>query len=291
MGRDLLQPGSESDPFRKAAEARLDVPLGRLLLEGPAQTLQATDQAQPAILFVSLALLGLLASNGASPQAVAGHSLGEFAGLVAAQALDPLDALAAVQSRGRAMAAAAPKGTGMAAVLGLDDETVTRLCTDTGDVVAANFNAPGQVVVSGTDQALDLITPRLEQAGARRVIRLPVSGAFHSPLMARAAETFRREWAAIPLQRLERPQVFNADGDVHVEATEVRELMVGQLTGPVRWTATVRRLQQLGIDRFVEVGPGRTLTGLVKKILPGAVVHNIEDMSAVRDYLRATHGG
>ena len=291
MGRGLLQPGSESDPFRKAAEARLDVPLGRLLLEGPAQTLQATDQAQPAILFVSLALLGLLASNGASPQAVAGHSLGEFAGLVAAQALDPLDALAAVQSRGRAMAAAAPKGTGMAAVLGLDDETVTRLCTDTGDVVAANFNAPGQVVVSGTDQALDLITPRLEQAGARRVIRLPVSGAFHSPLMARAAETFRREWAAIPLQRLERPQVFNADGDVHVEVTEVRELMVGQLTGPVRWTATVRRLQQLGIDRFVEVGPGRTLTGLVKKILPGAVVHNIEDMSAVRDYLRATHGG
>jgi [acyl-carrier-protein] S-malonyltransferase len=285
MGRDLLQPGSESEPFRKAAEARLDVPLGRLLLEGPAQTLQATDQAQPAILFVSLALLELLASNGASPRAVAGHSLGEFAGLVAAQALDPLDALAAVQSRGRAMAEAAPKGTGMAAVLGLDDETVTRICAETGDVVAANFNAPGQVVVSGTDQALDLVTPRLQRAGARRVIRLPVSGAFHSPLMARAAE------AAIPLDRLARPQVFNADGEVHAEATEVRELMVGQLTRPVRWTATVRRLQQLGIDRFVEVGPGRTLTGLVKKILPGAVVHNIEDMSTVRDYLRATHGG
>jgi [acyl-carrier-protein] S-malonyltransferase len=108
--------------------------------------------------------------------------------------------------------------------------------------------------------------------------------------MARAAEAFRPAWAAIPLHRLERPQVFNMDGEVHVEPTEVRELMVGQLTGPVRWTATVRRLQQLGIDRFVEVGPGRTLTGLVKKILPGAVVHNIEDMSTLREYLRATRG-
>ncbi len=290
MGRDLLQRNSEAEPFRQAAEARLEIPLGRLLLEGPDDTLQATDQAQPAILFVSLALLALLASNGAYPQAVAGHSLGEFAGLVAAQALDPLDALAAVQARGRAMAAAASGGAGMAAVLGLDDETVIRICADTGDVVAANFNAPGQVVVSGTDQALDRITPHLQRAGARRVIRLPVSGAFHSPLMARAAEAFRPAWAAIPLHRLERPQVFNMDGEVHVEPTEVRELMVGQLTGPVRWTATVRRLQQLGIDRFVEVGPGRTLTGLVKKILPGAVVHNIEDMSTLREYLRATRG-
>lgn len=291
MGRDLLQPGSESEPFRQAAEARLHMALGRLLLEGPERTLQATDQAQPAILFVSLALLALLASNGAQPQAVAGHSLGEFAALVAAHALSPLDALAAVQARGRAMAAAAPGGTGMAAVLGLEDETVVRICAETGDVVAANFNAPGQVVVSGTDRALDLITPRLQREGARRVIRLPVSGAFHSPLMARAADAFRTDWAEIPLHRLDRPQVFNADGDVHAEPAEVRELMVGQLMGPVRWTATVRRLQQLGIDRFVEVGPGRTLTGLVKKILPGAVVHNIEDMSGVHDYLRATHGG
>jgi len=289
MGRDLLEPGSESAPFVDAAEARLDIPLRRLMLDGPAPALQATDQAQPAILFHSLALLELLQKRGVSPAAVAGHSLGEFAGLVAAHALSPLDALAAVQARGRAMVASAPGGTGMAAVLGLDDEAVICICGETADVVAANFNAPGQVVISGTDEGLDRISPRLQKAGAKRVIRLPVSGAFHSPLMAKAAETFRAAWERVPLKRLNRPQVFNADGEVHAEPDEVRPLMVRQLTGPVRWTATVRRLQALGIDRFIEVGPGKTLSGLVKKSLPGAVVHNIEDMSSLDAYLRTAH--
>jgi [acyl-carrier-protein] S-malonyltransferase len=109
--------------------------------------------------------------------------------------------------------------------------------------------------------------------------------------MSAAAEAFRSEWQRIPLRRLDRPQVFNADGEVHSEPEEVRELMVAQLTGPVRWTATVNGLRRLGIDRFVEVGPGRTLTGLVKKILPGAVVHNIEDMTSLEAYLSASHGG
>jgi len=291
MGRDLLEPGSESAAFVQAAEERLAIPLRRLMLEGPASALQATDQAQPAILFHSLALLALLEKRGATAAAVAGHSLGEFAGLVAAEALNPLDALAAVQARGRAMAASAPAGTGMAAGLGLDDDAVVRICKERGDVVAANFNAPGQVVISGTDAGLDQITPRLQQAGAKRVIRLPVSGAFHSPLMAKAAETFRAAWERVPMTRLDRPQVFNADAQVHQDPDEVRPLMVGQLTGPVRWTETVRRLQSLGIDRFVEVGPGKTLTGLVKKILPGAVVHNIEDMTTLEAFVRATDAG
>jgi [acyl-carrier-protein] S-malonyltransferase len=291
MGRDLLEPGSESAPFLKAAEERLRIPLRHLMLEGPAAALQATDQAQPAILVHSLALLELLQKRGVRAAAVAGHSMGEFAGLVAANALTPLDALAAVQARGRAMAASAAGGTGMAAVLGLDDEAVVRLCHETDDVVAANFNAPGQVVISGTDDGLDRITPRLQQAGAKRVIRLPVSGAFHSPLMAAAAETFRAAWERVPLKRLDLPQVFNADAQVHEAPEEVRPLMVGQLTGPVRWTDTVRRLQSLGVDRFVEVGPGKTLTGLVKKILPGAVVHNIEDMTTLDAYVRTSHAG
>jgi [acyl-carrier-protein] S-malonyltransferase len=291
MARDLLQPGSESEPFLLAAEERLRMPLRRILSEGPAAALQPTDRAQPAILFHSLALLALLQQRGVIPAAVAGHSLGEFAGLVAAGALAPLDALAAVQARGRAMAAAAPVGTGMAAVLGLDDPTVIRICGEAGEVVAANFNAPGQIVISGTDEGLDRAGGLLQQAGARRVVRLPVSGAFHSTLMSAAAEAFRAEWQRIPLRSLDRPQVFNADGEVHSEPEQVRELMVAQLTGPVRWTATVHGLRRLGIDRFVEVGPGRTLTGLVKKILPGAVVHNIEDMTSLEAYLSASHGG
>lgn len=285
----MLEPGSESAPFLEAAEERLSIPLRRLMLEGPPADLQATDRAQPAILFHSLALLELLERRGAVVAAVAGHSLGEFAGLVAAHALDPLDALLAVQARGRAMAAAAPAGTGMAAVLGLDDDTVVRICGESEAVVPANFNAPGQVVISGTNRGLDQVSLLLQQAGAKRVIRLPVSGAFHSPLMAAAADAFRIPWERVHLGRLDRLQVFNADGAVHEEPTEVRRLMVAQLTGPVRWTATVLRLQELGVDRFVEVGPGRTLSGLVKKILPGAVVHNIEDMEGVESYLRVTH--
>jgi len=289
MARGLLEPGSESAPFLEAAELRLSIPLRRLMLEGPPAELQATDRAQPAILFHSLALLEMLERRGAVVAAVAGHSLGEFAGLVAAHALDPLDALVAVQARGRAMAAAAPAGTGMAAVLGLDDDTVVRICGESDAVVAANFNAPGQVVISGTNQGLDQVSLLLQRAGAKRVIRLPVSGAFHSPLMAGAADAFRTPWERVHLARLDRPQVFNADGAVHEEPTEVRPLMVAQLTGPVRWTATVLRLQELGVDRFVEVGPGRTLSGLVKKILPGAVVHNIEDMEGLESYLRVAH--
>jgi [acyl-carrier-protein] S-malonyltransferase len=289
MARGLLQPGSELAAFLGAAEERLALPLRRLMLEGPAAELQLTDRAQPAILFHSLALLELLKRRGALAESVAGHSLGEFAGLVAANALDPLDALAAVQARGRAMAAAAPAGTGMAAVLGLEDAVVVRICGESDGVVPANFNAPGQVVISGTDQGLELVTPLLQRAGAKRVIRLPVSGAFHSPLMAGAAEVFRAQWEQVPLHRLDRPQVFNTDGAVHQDPLEVRRLMVAQLTGPVRWTATVVRLQELGADRFVEVGPGRTLTGLVKKIVPGAVLHNIEDVEGVEAYLRVTH--
>ena len=288
MGRDLLQAGSESAGFLAAAEERLGIQLGRLMLTGPPAELQSTDSAQPAILFHSLALLESLRRRGALAEAVAGHSLGEFAGLVAADALDPLDALAAVQARGRAMAAAAPAGTGMAAVLGLEDSAVVRICAESGDVVPANFNAPGQVVISGTDPGLERVTPLLQRAGAKRIVRLPVSGAFHSPLMTGAAEVFRTHWEQVPLRPLECPQVFNSDAAVHRDPLEVRRLMIAQLTGPVRWTATVLRLQALGVDRFVEVGPGRTLTGLVKKILPGAVYHNIEDMEGLEAYLRVT---
>jgi [acyl-carrier-protein] S-malonyltransferase len=291
MARDLLAEDDGARPFLRQAEARLDMPLGRLMLEGPETELQATENAQPAILFHSLALLRRLAAHGVEPAALAGHSLGEFAGLVAAGGLDPLDAMTAVRARGQAMSAAAPSGSGMVAVLGLDDGAVKRVCARVAGVVPANYNAPGQVVISGADDALAAVSPLLQQAGARRLVRLPVSAAFHSPLMAAAARSFAAAWDGIPLRRLNRPQVFNADAEVHADPAEVRPLMVGQLTGPVRWTQSVQRLQQLGIDTFVEIGPRRTLTALVKKILPGAVVHNIEDVASMTAYFQAAHVG
>ncbi len=291
MARDLLERDPGSQDLLRQAEDRLDMPLKRLMLEGTEAELQATENAQPAILFHSVALLRLMTARGFRPSQVAGHSMGEFAGLVAAEALEPLDALVAVRARGAAMSAAAPKASGMIAVLGLPDGAVEQACAASGgEVVVANYNAPGQVVISGSETGLGAVTPRLEAAGAKRLIRLPVSGAFHSPLMARAAQVFAAAWEKIPLRPLRRPQVFNADAQVHQDPAEVRRLMVGQLTGPVRWTQSIQRLQQLGADTYIEVGPRRTLTGLVKKILPGAVVHNVEDLTTMNTLLETIHG-
>jgi [acyl-carrier-protein] S-malonyltransferase len=286
MARDLVQGDRQAGQFLAQAEVELRLPLGRLMLEGPSAGLQATQNAQPAIAFHSLALLAGLNAAGIAPDAVAGHSLGEFAGLVAAGGLEPMDALRAVRARGEAMAAAAPSSSGMLAVLGLDDAAVDRVCAQVDGVVPANYNAPGQVVISGADEGLKAVSPLLQAAGARRLIRLPVSAAFHSPLMATAATTFARAWERIPLRRLSRPQVFNADAQVHAEPGEVRTLMVGQLTGPVRWTQSIERLRAMGVETFVEIGPGRTLTGLVRKIVPQGVLHNIEDMASLNAYIR-----
>src|SRR5256885_14393893 len=199
MTRDLLEHDPGSRDFLRQAEDRLDLPLERLMLDGPEAELQATENAQAAILFHSIALLRLVTARGLAPVLVAGHSMGEFAGLVAAEALDPLDALAAVRARGRAMSDAAPVASGMVAVLGLADNAVEQACAATrGEVVVANYNAPGQVVISGSEAGLKAIGPRLDAAGAKRQGRLPVSGAFHSPLMAHAAQVFAAAWGEIP---------------------------------------------------------------------------------------------
>jgi [acyl-carrier-protein] S-malonyltransferase len=290
MARDLLERDAASADLLRDAEARLRMPLGRLMLEGPEADLQATENAQPAILFHSVALLRLMAARGLRPALVAGHSMGEFAGLVAAEALDPLDALEAVRARGAAMAAAAPAASGMIAVIGIPDSAVEQICSASGgEVVVANYNAPGQVVISGSERGLAAVSPQLNAAGAKRLVRLPVSGAFHSPLMAHAAQVFATAWEKIPIRALRRRQVFNADAQVHQDPVEVRRLMVGQLTGPVRWTQSIQRLQQLGADTYIEVGPRRALTGLVKKIVPGAVIHNVEDLTSMNSLLETIH--
>ena len=290
MARDLIERDAGAAGFLDTAETRLGLPLRRLMLEGPEELLQRTEHAQPCILFHSLALLARLTAAGTMPDAVAGHSLGEFAGLVAAGGLTTEAAMDAVGARGRAMAAAASPDSGMAAVLGLSDGVLQRVLAEHagGDlVVAANYNAPGQVVISGTDAAIHAVTPALEAAGAKRIVRLSVGGAFHSPLMAQAAATFRQAWEAIPLRRLARTQVFNADGQPHREPDEVRDLMVRQLTGPVHWSASITRLWDLGVRTFVEVGPRRTLTALVRKIQPEASTHNVEDLPSLDAFLEA----
>src|SRR5258708_25279276 len=169
------------------------------------------------------------------------------------------------------MAPAAPAASGMSAVLGCPDGAAEQACASSGgEVAVANYNAPGQVVISGSEAGLSAVTPRLAAAGAKRLVRLPVSGAFHSPLMAHAAQVFAAAWEKIPLRVLRCPEVFNADAQVHQDPAEVRSLMVGQLTGPVRWTQSIQRLQQLGAGTYIESGPPRPLPGLVTKIATGA---------------------
>src|SRR5256886_7637350 len=186
MTRDLLERDPGSRDFLRQAEDRLDLPLERLMLDGPEADLQATENAQAAILFHSIALLRLMSAREYRPALVAGHSMGEFAGLVAAEALDPLDALAAVRARGAAMSVAAPRASGMIAVLGLPDNAVEKACADSGgEVVVANYNAPGQVGISGSEAGLTAVRPRLAAAGGNRLVRRPLRARLYSPLLSR----------------------------------------------------------------------------------------------------------
>jgi [acyl-carrier-protein] S-malonyltransferase len=282
MGRRILQEHPPARELARAASDRLGFDLTRLCLDGPEETLQRTEYAQPAILLVSLTLLAALVERGGPPAAVAGHSLGEYAALVAAGGLEPLEALALVHERGQAMAAA-PLGT-MAAVLGLPDAEVAAACADAGGiVVAANYNAPGQVVISGECDAVERAADLLRARGARRVVALRVGGAFHSPLMAPAASRFAAALDQAPLRPLGLPMAFNVDGAVHQEVASVRRLMLEQVTAPVRWTQCVRTLKDRGAQTFVEVGPQKTLTALIRKTVDAAAVVNVEDLESLAE--------
>ena len=239
--------------------------LARLCREGPAEELARTDVTQPALLTTSVALLRVLDDNGLSYDAALGHSLGEYTALVATGALAFGEALELVRLRGEAMQAAAERRPGaMAAVLGLADEAVEELCARVGQVWPANYNSPGQVVVSGTEEAVDELGRRAGEAGARRVIRLAVSGAFHSPFMEPAVEALDG-----PLRRASfegpRPAFFSTCS-VAFERDDFAELLLRQIVSPVRFEQAVRRLVAGGYDAFLEVGPGNVLTGLIRRI-------------------------
>jgi len=272
MGKVLAERFPTAARIFARADEILGFPLSRLCFEGPAEVLNDTINAQPAILTVSVAALRVLEERGESPACVAGHSLGEFTALVAANALTFEDALLLVRERGRLMKeAGARRPGGMAAVLGLDAEQVAAICErvsqETGGYVGvANDNCPGQVVISGDETALAAGMEAMQAAGARRVVRLAVSIAAHSPLMAEAAAAFRHALEKVPLQRPRIPFIANATADELTEPESIREALVRQLTSPVRWRGSVREMIRRGVARFVEVGPGDVLTGLLRRI-------------------------
>jgi [acyl-carrier-protein] S-malonyltransferase len=267
------------------ADEALGESLSGLCFEGPAERLVLTENTQPAILAVSVAFYRLLASTGLVPAFVAGHSLGEYSAHVAAGTMTFADALRTVRRRGRYMQEAVPVGQGaMAAILGLDAEKVAQACAEAaqGEVVSpANLNAPGQVVIAGSKDAVARASERAKQLGARRAIPLPVSAPFHCALMLPAEARLAPELRALTVSDPAVPVVANVDAEVKRTAAAGIEALVKQVSAPVRWEDVMRRLASEGVHKYVEVGPGTVLTGLGRKILKDAAFANIEDPSGL----------
>ena len=274
------------------ADAALGEPLSGLIFNGPAEQLQLTANTQPAILTMSVAVWRLMADRGLAPAFVAGHSLGEYSAHVAAGTLAFGDAVRLVRNRGTYMQQAVPVGQGaMAAILGLDEAGVNQACLDAaqGEVVsAANLNSPGQIVIAGSAAAVARAGERAKALGAKRAIALPVSAPFHCALMKPAEERLAPELRAASSHDPRIPVVANVDAEPKRTAADAIEALIRQVSSPVRWENVVQRLASEGVTRYVEVGPGKVLSGLVKKIVPGATILNVEgpeDLAAIEALL------
>ncbi len=266
MGRDIAEAKPEAmEVFEIGSEAS-GLDLATLCFETPVEEMMETELQQPALVATSLAVLAALRKRGVKPDFVVGHSVGEFAALAATGAMTVRETIGLVRERGLAMAEAARERPGsMAAILGLDDEVVEGLCRKILGVWPANYNCPGQIVVSGENQAVDECCARAEEAGARRTVKLRVSGAFHSPLVARAADRLRP--AVEKIRFVEPTAPFMSTVTARVEsAHRMGPLLVDQLTAPVRFTQAATELVRSGARTFVEIGPGNVLSGLVKRI-------------------------
>jgi [acyl-carrier-protein] S-malonyltransferase len=266
MGREIVAAVPEARDVFERSSAASGLDLMRLCFEGPEATLVETEIQQPALVATSLAVCAAVRARGIKPDFVVGHSVGEFAALAAAGALRVEEAIALVRERGLAMAEAARKNPGsMAAILGLDDEVVERICRRILNVWPANYNCPGQIVVSGEDIAVEEACAAAEEAGARRAVKLRVSGAFHSPLVARAADRLRPALEKVGF--VEPVSPFMSTVTARIEsAKRMAPLLVEQLTAPVRFTHAGQALIKEGVQTFVEVGPGNVLSGLIKRI-------------------------
>jgi [acyl-carrier-protein] S-malonyltransferase len=266
MGRAIAEVHPEAlEVFERGSEAA-GIDLQRLCFEATEAELVETEIQQPALVATSLAVLAAIRERGIKPDFVVGHSVGEFAALAAAGALKVEEAIGLVRERGLAMAEAARTNPGsMAAILGLDDEVVERICRRILNVWPANYNCPGQIVVSGENPAVDQACQEAEVEGARRAVKLRVSGAFHSPLVGRAADRFRPALDRVKFSEPTAPFMSTVTARIE-NAKRMGPLLVEQLTAPVRFTHAAQALVREGVQTFVEVGPGNVLSGLVKRI-------------------------
>lgn len=269
MGRDFYENDASARALFEQADEILGFALSKLCFDGPEDELRQTKNTQPAIFLHSIVALNSL--NGARPDMVAGHSLGEYTALVAAMALSFEDGLRLVRLRGELMQRAGEEQPGtMAAVVGLLPEAVDAICREAssaGIVQAANFNSPGQIVISGSVQGVRKGMELAKARGAKMVKELVVSGAFHSPLMASASDGLKKKLDTTPLKDARVPVYTNVTGQPVTRAEEIREMLFRQLTSPVRWEESIIHMVRDGAEKFIEIGPGKVLQGLVKRIV------------------------
>lgn len=292
MGKSLADENENVLKLFKQADERLGYSLSQLIFEGPQEQLTQTMNAQPALLTTSMAVLEAFKQSGITADYVAGHSLGEYSALVAAGAISFTDGAYAVHKRGEFMEEAVPNGEGtMAAVLGMEREAlqaITDKITESGhSVQLANLNSPGQIVISGTKQGVELAGVEAKTAGAKRVLPLEVSGPFHSQLMRPAADRLLSVLDEIKLQDASVPVIANVSATPITASGEIKEKLLQQLYSPVLWEDTVRKLLALGVDTFIEIGPGKVLSGLIKKVDRNVQLFAISDSKSIESTIEA----
>ena len=286
MGRELFENFSVAKKIFEEADDTLHFSVSALCFKGPEEALKLTENTQPAVLTTSVAALKVLqAEKGVAPQFTAGHSLGEYSALVASEALTFSQAVKVVRLRGKFMQEAVPVGEGaMAAVLGMEREQVEKLCEEisSGEVLApANFNSPGQIVIAGHSKAVQRAIERVKQEGKKAVL-LPVSAPFHSSLMKPAGERLEKALEEISVSDLKIPVVTNVEAEANTSKDRVKELLVAQVSSPVRWEESMRKMVEKGIEQVLEIGPGKVLSGLMKRIDSRVETKNLEDLQTLK---------
>lgn len=291
MGKELAEKHPVASAVMDSASEALNFDLAKLCFVGPEEKLTQTEITQPAILAVSMAIFELLKEQGVKPSYVAGHSLGEYSALAAAETFSLDDAVKVVAQRGKWMSEAVPHGQGaMAAVLGLSFQEVSNVCelaSDLGEVVPANFNSPGQIVISGMKEAVEKASRLAREKGARRVLPLAVSGPFHSGLMGGVSDKLSGLLDNICLTEPRYLFVANTTAEGISNPVKIKEALVEQVRSPVLWQQSVEYLIAQGVSLFVEVGPGRVLSGLIKKIDKNVQVFNVEDSKTLESTCKA----
>lgn len=286
MGKELFENFSVAKQIFQEADDTLHFSISALCFKGPEEALKLTENTQPAILTTSIGALKVLeAEKGVTPQFTAGHSLGEYSALVASGALAFSEAVKTVRLRGKFMQEAVPVGEGaMAAVLGMEREQIEELCEScsSGEVLApANFNCPGQIVIAGHLKAVERAIEKIKQEG-KKAIFLPVSAPFHSPLMKPAGERLAKTLEQVSVNDLKIPVVTNVEAEVNTSKDRVKGLLVAQVSSPVRWEESMRKMIEKGVEQVLEVGPGKVLSGLMKRIDNHVEAKNVEDVQTLK---------